>query len=102
MCSIPTLMPTGTRLAKPIRSDAETEAITMRVAIEHERAAGRQVRDVRERELGYGITWLDSNTGELRLIEVKGLAGDEGVNAKRKTHRRRPPRLLLAICCNPL
>ncbi|MGH7915875.1 MAG: helicase-related protein [Candidatus Binataceae bacterium] len=77
-----------------LRPDPETEAIAMRVAIEHERAAGRQVSDVHERDLGYDVTSLDTNTGELRLIEVKGLAGDEGVvaltpNEKRTAEDRR-------------
>ncbi len=42
-------------------------------------APGRAVADVHERDLGYDITSLDTNSGELRLIEVKGLAGNEGV-----------------------
>ncbi|MGH8011385.1 MAG: DUF3883 domain-containing protein [Candidatus Binataceae bacterium] len=77
-----------------LRPDPETEAIAMRVAIEHELAAGRQVSDVHERDLGYDITSLDTNTGELRLIEVKGLGADEGVvaltpNEKRTAEDRR-------------
>jgi hypothetical protein len=62
-----------------LRPDPETEAIAMRVAIENERAHGRAVADVHERDLGYDLTSLDTNSGELRLIEVKGLAGYEGV-----------------------
>lgn len=50
----------------------------MRVAMEHERAQGRQVYDVHEKNLGYDIISLDLNSGELRLIEVKGIGGVEG------------------------
>ena len=48
------------------------------MVIEHERAQGRQVYDVSEKNLGYDVTSLDLSSGELRLIEVKGLAGDSG------------------------
>jgi hypothetical protein len=50
----------------------------MRVAMEYERGAGRAVADVHEKDLGYDLTSLDTRTGELRLIEVKGLAASEG------------------------
>ncbi|MBC7221196.1 DUF3883 domain-containing protein [Candidatus Bipolaricaulota bacterium] len=61
-----------------MRPDPETEATAMRVVIEHERARGRQVYDVHEKNLGYDVTSLDLNSGELRLIEVKGLKGAKG------------------------
>jgi hypothetical protein len=61
-----------------LRPNPETEGIAMRVAIEYERAAGRAVADVHEKDLGYDLTSLDTQTGELRLIEVKGLAASEG------------------------
>jgi superfamily II DNA or RNA helicase len=77
-----------------LRPDAETEAIAMRVAIEYEQAQGRTVTDVHEKDLGYDITSLDSRSGELRLIEIKGIAGDEGTvaltpNEKRTAEDRR-------------
>ena len=77
-----------------LRPDPETEAIAMRAAIEYERSQGRTVADVHEKDLGYDITSLDTNSGELRLIEVKGLAGDDGVvaltpNEKRTAEDRR-------------
>ena len=50
----------------------------MRVAIEYERAQGRQVFDVHEKNLGYDVTSMDLNSGELRLIEVKGLGAEKG------------------------
>jgi len=61
-----------------LRPDFEVEAIGMRVAVEHEQARGCVVEDVHEKNLGYDITSLDANTGELRLIEVKGLGAPSG------------------------
>jgi superfamily II DNA or RNA helicase len=61
-----------------LRPNPQTEATAMRVAMEYERTAGRAVADVHEKDLGYDLTSLDTCTGELRLIEVKGLAGHEG------------------------
>ena len=61
-----------------MRANAETEAIAMRVAMERERAEGRQVQDVSAKNLGYDLTSLDPQSGEIRLIEVKGLAVAEG------------------------
>ena len=53
--------------------DPETENKAMQVVMDHERKQGRQVYDVHEKNLGYDVTSLDLNTGELKLIEVKGL-----------------------------
>ncbi len=77
-----------------LRPDAETEAIAMRVAMEYEQAADRAVADVHEQNLGYDLTSLDSQSGELRLIEVKGLGGPTGTigltpNEKRVAEDRR-------------
>jgi hypothetical protein len=63
---------------QPLRPDPEVEAIAMQVAIAHERAAGRLVEDVHERNLGYDLTSVDPRSGEVRLIEVKGLGGTSG------------------------
>ena len=60
----------------------------MRVVIEHERAQGRQVYDVHEKNLGYDITSLDLNTGELRLIEVKGIGAASGTVVLTPNERR--------------
>ncbi len=77
-----------------LRPDPETENMAMRFAIEHERSQGRTVADVHQKDLGYDITSLDTNSGELRLIEVKGIAGSDGVvaltpNEKRTAEDRR-------------
>ena len=61
-----------------MRPHPETEMTAMRVVAEHEEAQGRQVEDVHKRNLGYDLTSLDLRSGELRLIEVKGLAAATG------------------------
>ena len=61
-----------------LRPHPATEMTAMRVAMDHEAARGRQVYDVHEKNLGYDVTSLDLQSGELRLIEVKGLAGPTG------------------------
>lgn len=77
-----------------LRQNSETEATAMRVAMEYERAQGRQVYDVHEKDLGYDLTSLDLNSGELRLIEVKGIGAASGTvlltpNEKRVAEDRR-------------
>jgi hypothetical protein len=77
-----------------LRPNPETERIAMQVAIEHEKAQGRQVYDVHEKDLGYDITSLDLNSGELRLIEAKGIGASSGTilltpNEKRVAEDRR-------------
>ncbi len=61
-----------------LRPHPETEMTAMRVVMDHETAQGRYVEDVHEQDLGYDITSLDRASGELRLIEIKGLAGAAG------------------------
>ena len=61
-----------------LRPNPETEQTAMRVVMEHEQAENRQVYDVSARNFGYDVTSLDLRSGELRLIEVKGLAGATG------------------------
>jgi len=79
---------------KNLHPDPETEAIAMRVAMEYEEKAGRTVADVHEKNLGYDLTSLDSQSGELRLIEVKGIGAETGTicltpNEKRVAEDRR-------------
>jgi superfamily II DNA or RNA helicase len=71
-----------------MRPNLETEAVAMRVVMEHEKAQGRQVYDVHEKNLGYDVTSLDLNSGELRLIEVKGLAAATGTILLTPNERR--------------
>ncbi|MGH9322260.1 MAG: DUF3883 domain-containing protein, partial [Vicinamibacteria bacterium] len=61
-----------------LQPNFETEATAMRIVMEHERALGRQVEDVSDKNLGYDVTSLDLDSGELRLIEVKGLGAATG------------------------
>ena len=61
-----------------LRPHPETEMTAMRVVMEYETSQRRQVYDVHEKNLGYDVTSLDLQSGELRLIEVKGLAAVTG------------------------
>ncbi len=61
-----------------LQPNLETEAAAMQAVIAYEMAQGRQVYDVHGKNLGYDITSLDLSSGELRLIEVKGLADAAG------------------------
>lgn len=61
-----------------LRPDPEVEATAMRVAMEYEQSQNRVVHDVHEKNLGYDLTSIDLNSGELRLIEVKGIGYGTG------------------------
>lgn len=71
-----------------LQPDPEVENIAMRLVMEHETARGRQVYDVHEKNLGYDITSLDLNSGELRLIEVKGIGAATGTVLLTPNERR--------------
>jgi len=71
-----------------LRPNAETETTAMQVVMEYETAQGRQVTDVHEKNLGYDVTSLDLEAGELRLIEVKGLAAATGTILLTPNERR--------------
>jgi superfamily II DNA or RNA helicase len=71
-----------------MRPNLETEAAAMQVVIEYEKAQGRQVYDIHEKNLGYDVTSLDLNSGDLRLIEVKGLAEATGTILLTPNERR--------------
>jgi hypothetical protein len=71
-----------------LQPDFETEQTAMRVVIEYEQSVGRQVYDVHEKNLGYDITSLDLNSGELRLIEVKGIGAARGTVLLTPNERR--------------
>ena len=61
-----------------LRQDKEVESIAMARALEFEGNAGRIPEDVSEKDLGYDIRSVDNRSGELRLIEVKGLSAEGG------------------------
>jgi superfamily II DNA or RNA helicase len=71
-----------------LRPDYETERKAMEAVIAYERSLGRQVYDVHEKNLGYDITSLDLNSGELRLIEVKGIGEETGTVLLTPNERR--------------
>ncbi len=71
-----------------LRPNAETEMTAMNVVMEYERAQGRHVDDVHEKNLGYDVTSRDERSGELRLIEVKGLAAASGTILLTPNERR--------------
>jgi len=73
---------------KRMRPNPETEATAMRIVMEYERSSDRQVFDVHEQNLGYDVTSLDINSGELRLIEVKGLSEAAGMILLTPNERR--------------
>ena len=68
----------GTLEVRRLQPNPETEMTAMRVVMEYEIAQGRQVEDVHEKNLGYDVKSVDTRSGELRLIEVKGLAAATG------------------------
>ena len=62
--------------------------------MEHEQAQSRLVTDVHEKDLRYDFTSLDTQSGELHLIEVKGIGDATGgvcltPNEKRVAEDRR-------------
>ena len=63
---------------KHLRQNLETEATAMKVVIEYEQARGCHVNDIHKKNLGYDITSLDPDSGELRLIEIKGISAATG------------------------
>ena len=68
----------GSEDVRRLKPNPETETTAMEVVMEYEREQGRQVYDVHRENLGYDVTSLDLASGELRLIEVKGLAAPAG------------------------
>ena len=82
------LVELATNEVKRLRPNEETEMTAMRVVMEYEESLGRQVKDVHEQNLGYDVTSLDVISGELRLIEVKGLAAATGTILLSPNERR--------------
>ncbi len=71
-----------------LRQNLEVEDIAMKVVAEHEHARGCQVEDVSAKNLGYDLTSLDTRSGEMRLIEVKGLSATTGTILLTPNERR--------------
>jgi hypothetical protein len=79
------------------------EAEAMRIALEHEKAQGREPVDVSGRE-HFDIFSRDPRTGEVRYIEVKGHAGPsllaELSEAEYRVAQEKRDRYWLYIVCN--
>jgi hypothetical protein len=71
-----------------LRPDSEVEWAAMEAVMAYERGQGRQVFDVHEKNLGYDLTSLDLASGELRLIEVKGIGARTGTVLLTPNERR--------------
>ena len=71
-----------------LQPDPEVEATAMQIVMDHEKKRGCQVYDVHKKNLGYDITSLDLNSGELRLIEVKGIGAATGTVLLTPNERR--------------
>jgi superfamily II DNA or RNA helicase len=85
------VLPHPERLQPEVRRlqpDPEVENTAMRIVMDHEKARGCQVYDIHEKNLGYDITSLDLNSGELRLIEVKGIGAAMGTVLLTPNERR--------------
>jgi hypothetical protein len=63
---------------KNLKVNPETEKRAMEAVMAFERAAGRVPDDVSAQNLGYDISSLHPASGELRLIEVKGIGAATG------------------------
>lgn len=71
-----------------LRPNAQTEMTAMQVVMDYEESQGRQVKDVHKENLGYDVSSIDLMSGELRLIEVKGLAEATGTILLSPNERR--------------
>jgi superfamily II DNA or RNA helicase len=77
-----------------LKTDRETEKKAVEAVIAYEQARGCKIEDVQEQNLGFDLRSLHPLTGELRLIEVKGIGAATGTiflspNEKRIAEDRR-------------
>jgi len=77
-----------------LKTDRETERKAIAAVIAYEQARGCKIEDVQEQNLGFDLRSLHPVTGELRLIEVKGIGAATGTiflspNEKRVAEDRR-------------
>ncbi len=85
------VLPHPERLSREItqlRQDLSVERLAMERVIGYERARGCSVTDVSARNVGYDLTSLDTRSGEMRLIEVKGLSAPSGTILLTPNERR--------------
>ena len=62
--------------------------VAMRVTMAYEQGQGREPEDISEKNLGYDVRSVDTSTGELRLIEVKGIGAPTGTVLLTPNERR--------------
>ena len=77
-----------------LKTDRETERKAIETVIAYEQARGCKIEDVQDQNLGFDLRSLHPLTGELRLIEVKGIGAATGTiflspNEKRIAEDRR-------------
>jgi len=77
-----------------LKTDRETERKAVAAVIAHEQARGCTIDDVQDQNLGFDLRSLHKLSGELRLIEVKGIGAATGSiflspNEKRVAEDRR-------------
>ncbi len=77
-----------------LKTDPETERKAVEAVIAFEKARGCKIEDVQDQNLGFDLRSLHPMTGELRLIEVKGIGAATGTiflspNEKRIAEDRR-------------
>ncbi|OGP25994.1 MAG: hypothetical protein A2038_01370 [Deltaproteobacteria bacterium GWA2_57_13] len=78
----------GTQSEKFCRVTLTSRDLAALLELEHETSRGCQVYDVHEKNLGYDVTSLDLNSGELRLIEIKGIGEVTGTVLLTPNERR--------------
>ncbi len=61
-----------------LKSDPETERRAVETVIAYEKARGCKIEDVQADNIGFDLRSLHPDTGELRLIEVKGIGAATG------------------------
>ena len=77
-----------------LKTDRETERKAVAAVIAHEEARGCKIEDVQDQNIGFDLRSLHLVSGELRLIEVKGIGAATGSiflspNEKRVAEDRR-------------
>lgn len=77
-----------------LKTDPDTEKKAVETVIAYEKARGCNIEDVQDQNLGFDLRSLHPLTGELRLIEVKGIGAITGTiflspNEKRIAEDRR-------------
>ena len=73
-----------------MRCDRETERKAVETVIAYEKARGCTIEDVQTANLGFDLRSLHPQTGENRLIEVKGIGAARGMICLSPNEKRVP------------